>query len=86
MQQSRSPVTVSIDKTTPIVCEECKNQTFTEAVMIRKVSKFLIPGGSAQDAISPIQVFVCSKCGHLNKELLPPELSSQLKIEAEDGN
>ena len=86
MQPSRQQVSVSIDKTTPIICEECKNQTFTEALMIRKVSKFLIPGGSAQDAISPIQVFVCSKCGQLNKELLPPEVSSQLKIEAEDGN
>ena len=29
--------------------------------------------GTAQDALLPIPVFACSKCGHVNEEFLPKE-------------
>jgi hypothetical protein len=82
MQQPK-PLNISIDKTTPIICEECTNQTFIEALMLRKVSKFLT--GQSQDALTPIQVFVCAECGSVNKELLPKELFNQLEKENSDG-
>ena len=63
---------VSLDKTTPIVCEKCGNQTFTEAVILREVSKFLT--GQAQDGIIPIPVFACNACGHIDDKFMPPEL------------
>ena len=63
---------VSLDKTTPIVCEKCGNQTFTEAVILREVSKFLT--GQAQDGIIPIPVFACTICSHVNAKFIPPEL------------
>ena len=65
---------ISLDKTTGVVCEECGNQVFREGVMLRKASRF--PTGTAQDALVPIQVFSCAKCGHVNEEFLPLQLRS----------
>jgi len=62
---------ISYDKTTPVECEECKGQIFVPAFLLRKVSKLLI--GAPEDAIIPIDVFACAKCGHINKEFLPKE-------------
>ena len=42
--------------------------------MLRKASRFLT--GTAQDALVPIQVFSCAKCGHVNEEFLPLQLRS----------
>jgi uncharacterized Zn finger protein len=68
---------VSLTKTTPIVCEKCGNQTFTEAVILREVSKFLT--GQPQDGIIPIPVFACNSCGHINEKFMPPELKQDDK-------
>ena len=71
-QQKPMQLKVSIDKTLPLICEKCASQAFQEAVMLRKVSKFLT--GDAQDGILPIATFVCAKCGHINEDFLPKEL------------
>lgn len=72
-QQKPVQLKVSLDKTLPIVCESCGGQAFQEALMLRKVSKFLT--GDAQDGVLPIQTFVCTKCGHINADFMPKELS-----------
>lgn len=72
MEQQQMKLNISLDKTTPMVCEECQHQVFQEGVMLRKASKFLT--GTAQDALVPIPVFTCTKCGHVNSEFLPKEL------------
>ena len=64
---------VGLDKTLPIVCDACDNNTFTEAVILREVSKFLT--GQMQDGIVPIPVFACTTCGHVNKRFMPAELT-----------
>jgi len=69
---STPKLNISLDKTTPIVCEECGNSIFQEGTLLRKASKILI--GSHQDALVPIPVFVCSKCSHVNDEFMPGEL------------
>ena len=38
---------------------------------MRKLSALLSPTG--QEAMIPIQVFACAKCGHINKGFLPKE-------------
>jgi hypothetical protein len=43
--------------------------------MLRKASKFLT--GTAQDAIIPLPVFSCSKCGHVNNDFLPEQLQDK---------
>lgn len=71
-QQKPVQLKVSLDKTFPIICEKCGSQAFQEALMLRKVSKFLT--GDAQDGILPVATFVCAKCGHVNEEFMPKEL------------
>lgn len=72
MQQQAPKLNISLDKTTPLVCEECEGQVFQEAILLRKASKFLT--GTTQDALVPIPTFVCTKCNHVNSEFLPEEL------------
>ena len=69
MKNQQPQLNITLDKTTSVKCEECENEVFQEGVMLRKASKFLT--GTAQDALIPIPVFSCSKCGHVNKDFLP---------------
>lgn len=72
MNQQPMNVNITLDKTTPVKCEKCENETFIEGVMLRKASRLLT--GTSQDAMIPIPVFSCSKCGHVNDEFLPIQL------------
>ena len=65
-------INISLDKTTGIVCDECGNNVFQEGMILRKASRFIT--GTSQDAMIPISVFACSKCGHVNEEFLPMQL------------
>lgn len=66
-----------LSKTKPIVCEQCGCQIFTEGLILRKVSRILT--GDDTDSVCPIHVFVCSKCGHVNKEFIPTILQEESK-------
>ena len=70
MAQER--LNISLDKTTPIICEECKNETFQSVTFLRKISKFI--AGTDQDALIPIPSFACAKCGYINEEFQPKNL------------
>jgi predicted nucleic-acid-binding Zn-ribbon protein len=75
MQDQRMKVNIDLKKTTSVTCEECGCSTFQEALMLRKVSKFLT--GDMQDGVIPIATFVCAKCGHVNKDFYPKELTNE---------
>lgn len=62
---------VSLKDTTAIVCEECSHDVFTQKYLLRSLSRFVT--GSPQDAMIPVPIFECSKCGHVNKDFLPPK-------------
>ena len=70
MQQPQ--LNLSLDKTTEVVCEECENNTFRQSVLLRTASKFVT--GTPEDAIIPIAVFACDKCGYINEKFIPKEL------------
>lgn len=72
MDQQQMNLNITLDKTTPVVCDECSGETFQEVVLLRKASRFVT--GTAQDALIPIPAFACVKCGHVNEDLLPPQL------------
>jgi len=59
---------IDIKKTTAIVCDntECDNDMFMTAMKFRKVSKIM--AGTKDDQIIPVQVFMCTACGNINKE------------------
>ena len=70
-QQQQVNMNVSLKDTTPIKCDECENEVFIEGVLLRKISRFV--AGTAQDALMPIPVFTCSKCGHVNNDFMPKD-------------
>ena len=75
MNQEKQPqMNVDIKQTTPIESAE-GNQVFQEAVVLRKVSKFLV--GTSEDAVIPIPVFIDVKTGKILTELLPKELREE---------
>jgi DNA-directed RNA polymerase subunit RPC12/RpoP len=71
MNQKELNMNVSMKDTTPVVCEECSSEVFIEGVLLRKISRFVT--GTATDALMPIPVFTCAKCGHLNEEFKPKD-------------
>jgi len=75
MSQEQLQMNISLDKTAELKCDECGNPAFQEVVLLRKASRFIT--GTSQDAMIPIPVFACSKCGHVNEEFLPVQLRTQ---------
>ena len=75
MSQEQMNLNITLDKTTGMSCDECGNEVFQEGVMLRKASRFIT--GTAQDAMIPIPVFACSKCGHVNEEFIPLQLRNK---------
>lgn len=69
---------LTLDQTSAVICEKCSNNVFTEGVILRKVSKFLVASVSNKDQVLPIPVFYCSKCQHVNDEFLPEALKQTL--------
>lgn len=66
---------ISLDKTTEMVCDECNNPTFKQVLLLRKASRFVT--GTAQDALIPVPLFACDKCGHVNESFLPLSLKNE---------
>ena len=62
---------IDFSQTTAETCESCKNETFIQVYQMRKLSALLSHTG--QEAMIPVQVFACAKCGHINKGFLPKE-------------
>ena len=71
MDQKELNMNVALKDTTSIACEECGHSVFQEGVLLRKISRFVT--GTSQDALMPIPVFSCSKCGHVNEEFMPKD-------------
>ena len=66
MNREQPGLNVDFSQTTAEVCDKCGNDTFTQVLKMRKLSALVSPSG--QEAIIPMQVFSCDKCGHVNKE------------------
>ncbi len=73
-QEQQMKLNIDVDQTTPIISED-GNQVFQEAVVLRKVSKFL--AGTPEDAVIPIPVFIDIKTGKILTELMPKDLRDE---------
>lgn len=60
---------LSLDQLQDITCENCDNDTFVQAVMLKRVSALVSPNGEA--GIVPIETFACVSCGNVNEEFKP---------------
>jgi hypothetical protein len=52
-----------------VECEKCKNPTFIQVHLLRKISPVLSPNGKS--GFLPLPVFQCAGCGYINEELMP---------------
>lgn len=68
----KQQISIGLDQTLPVLCENCGNNFFTQALHLRKVSGIL--SGTGQTSYMPIPVFACLKCDHVNTEFLPKEI------------
>lgn len=65
------PLGMNLNDARDMECE-CGNKTFMPAFRFKKMSKLIT--GQAQDAIIPIEMYLCTQCGEALQELLPLEL------------
>ena len=65
---------IDFSKATEMECQECKGTVFIPANKFLKVSKIVT--GTPNDAIIPVELYLCGDCGAINKELLPKELQN----------
>ena len=77
MSKEQLKMNVDITQTTPMSSAE-GNQIFQEAVVLRKLSKFL--SGTGEDAVIPIPVFIDVKTGKILIDMLPKELKAEYEI------
>ena len=66
---SQQKMRINLQDADDVACDECENTYFSPAIIIKRVSALLSPTG--QEMMAPVQLFQCSKCGHVNKEFLP---------------
>ena len=64
--QTQDLSNVDLSKAKTMECENCKNTTFKQTLMLHKMSSLLSPNG--QETIIPAAVFCCESCGHVNDE------------------
>lgn len=74
MSEGLSDLKISLDQTSEVKCEECGSTTFSNSLMLRKVSGLLT--GTGQPSYIPIPVFTCVGCNHINEEFLPREVKN----------
>ena len=72
--QKQPQMQVDITQSTPMKSED-GGQIFQEAVVLRKISKFL--AGTSEDAVIPIPVFIDVKTGKILIDMLPKELRAE---------
>lgn len=81
--QQPMELNVRMDQTQEVICEACGNNKFVEVIMMRKLSAIYSPTG--KESFIPIPItFQCAKCGHINKDFMPPDSSTIATPETEE--
>ena len=60
---------IDLSAATDLTCEKCNSKFFSEALMLKRVSRLLT--ASDRDQIVPISVLRCADCGHVNADMMP---------------
>jgi|TARA_B100000768_G_C11227511_1_gene353505 DNA-directed RNA polymerase subunit RPC12/RpoP len=66
---------IDFSKATEMECQECKGTVFIPANKFLKVSKIVT--GTPNDAIIPVELYLCGDCGEIVQELLPEQLKKK---------
>ena len=65
--QQQQGMNIDLDQTEEIICDDCGHNTFQPTFYMRKVSAVL----AGQESVIPIQIFECTRCGHVNELFIP---------------
>ena len=65
---------IDLSKAKEIRCQECGGTVFIPGTKFLKISKMVT--GTPNDAIIPVELYLCGDCGEINQELLPKELKA----------
>ena len=68
---------IDLSKATEMKCQECGGTVFIPGTKFLKISKIVT--GTKNDAIIPVELYLCGDCGEINQELLPNELKGNGK-------
>jgi len=63
---------IDLSKATEMKCQHCGGTVFIPGTKFLKISKIVT--GTKNDAIIPVELYLCGDCGEINQELLPNEL------------
>tara|TARA_B110000208_G_scaffold100772_1_gene125612 strand:+ start:44 stop:295 length:252 start_codon:yes stop_codon:yes gene_type:complete len=66
---------IDFSKATEMECQDCKGTVFIPANKFLKVSKLVT--GTPNDAIVPVELYLCGDCGEIVEELLPEQLKTK---------
>jgi uncharacterized Zn finger protein len=69
--QQQQQIRINVNDLTDIVCDECGNRFFRQAVLIKRLSPLVSPSG--EEKLVPMPIFRCDDCGHVNDQFLPPD-------------
>lgn len=76
---NQQPINVTIDKTYPLECSNCKNATFVSGYMFRMVPKLLV--GAKEDQPQEVKVLICDNCRKVYTGFLSDILVKQMEKE-----
>ncbi len=68
INMSQTQLQVDLADAENIECEECENECFERAYIIKRISPLVSPTG--QETLIPVPIFKCSVCGHINEKFL----------------
>ena len=76
MEQQNPQLNIDLKNTTSVETPE-GNKVFSQGVLLRKVSKFVV--GADEDAVMPIPVFYVPQTGKILESTVPVELREEYK-------
>lgn len=66
---------IDFSKATEMKCQECGGTVFIQGTKFLKISKIVT--GTPNDAIIPVELYLCGDCGEIVEELLPEQLKKK---------
>jgi len=73
-QQPQQPK-IDLSKAKEMECAQCGGTVFIPGTKFLTISKIIT--GTPQDAIIPVEVYLCGDCGEINEKLLPKEFQNK---------
>lgn len=81
-QQDGQQINLNVMGLENLRCANCENQVFQPLFVVKKVSAIQSPTG--KDSVVPMQIFACTNCGAVPKELGAQLLEVDHNLDSEE--